>query len=92
MLKCLGVTLFLALSLTGASAFDLNELAPCKPAAMRFCDRSGGMTTSNLFRCGATLAAVSHVVGSGCRAVLRRFGQLSPENEHDVGAMSASLR
>jgi hypothetical protein len=91
MLKCLGVTLFLALSLTGASAFDLNELAPCKPAAARFCDRGAGMTTANLFRCGATLAAVSHVIGSGCRAVLRRYGQL-PDSEQGVGAMSASLR
>jgi hypothetical protein len=90
MLKCLGVTLFLALSFTGASAFDLNELAPCKPAAMRFCDQSGGMTTANLFRCGATLAAVSHHVGNGCREVLRRYGQLSRDNE--FSAVSASLR
>ena len=50
MLKCLGVAFLLALSLTGANAFDLSELAPCKPAALRFCDRAGGMTTANLFR------------------------------------------
>jgi hypothetical protein len=92
MLKGLAATLLLALSLTGANAFDLSELAPCKPAAMRFCDRSGGMTTANLFRCGATLASLSHHVGSGCREVLRRYGQLSRESEHGVGAVSASLR
>jgi hypothetical protein len=92
MLKCLGVTILLASTLTGAKAFDLNELAPCKPAAMRFCDHGAGMTTTNLFRCGATLAAVSQHIGSGCREVLRRYGQLSPESEHDHGTWSASLR
>lgn len=92
MRKCLGVTFLLALTLTGANAFDLNELAPCKPAAMRFCDRSGGMTTANLFRCGATLAAVSNRVGSGCREVLRRYGQLAHEEPRGYGTMSASLR
>jgi hypothetical protein len=91
MLKRLGVTFFLVLSATGANAFDLSELAPCKPAAIRFCDRSGGMNTSNLLRCGATLAAVSHQIGSGCRAVLRRYGQLSESSDREYG-MSASLR
>jgi hypothetical protein len=90
MLKCLGVTFLLALTLTGANAFDLNELAPCKPAAMRFCDRAAGMTTANLLRCGATLASVSHQVGNGCREVLRRYGQLNETRE--FGAISASLR
>lgn len=92
MLKSLGVILLLALTVTGARAFDLNELAPCKPAAMRFCDQSGGMTTTNLFRCGATLAAVAARVGSGCREVLRRYGQLSRETEQGYGSMRASLR
>jgi hypothetical protein len=93
MQKCLGVTFLLVLTLTGANAFDLSELAPCKPAAMRFCDRDGGITTANLFRCGATLAAVSHQVGNGCREVLRRYGQLNDQHmPRDFGTMNASLR
>jgi hypothetical protein len=67
---------FLALSATVAAAIDLQDLAPCRPAAARFCDRSGGMTWTNLVRCGATLAAHSFRVGNGCRDVLRRYGQL----------------
>jgi hypothetical protein len=70
-----GVLLF-ALSITTANAIDMKELAPCRPAAARLCDRSGGMTWSNLLRCGATLAAHSSRVGSRCRAVLKRYGQL----------------
>lgn len=66
----------LALSTTAANAIDLAELAPCRPAAARFCDRSAGMTWSNLLRCGATLAAHSWRVGDRCRAVLRKYGQL----------------
>ena len=66
----------LGLSATSASAIDLAELAPCKPAATKLCDRSGGMTWSNLLRCGATLAAQSWRVGDGCRAVLKKYGQL----------------
>jgi hypothetical protein len=31
---------------------------------------------SNILRCGATLAAISHRVGEPCRALLRRYGQL----------------
>ena len=61
---------------TSASAIDLAELAPCKPAAARLCDRSGGMTWSSLLRCGATLAAHSWRVSSDCRAVLKKYGQL----------------
>ncbi|MGN6749918.1 MAG: hypothetical protein ACTHJS_15120 [Xanthobacteraceae bacterium] len=52
------------------------ELAPCKPAAARLCDHTGGMTWTNLLRCGATLAAHSWRVGNDCRAVLRKYGQL----------------
>lgn len=59
-----------------ASAMDLAELAPCKPAAARLCDRTGGMTWSNMLRCGATLAAHSWRVGSTCREVLKKYGQL----------------
>jgi len=71
----LGVLVF-GLSVTAANALNMKDLAPCRPAAARFCDRSGGMTWSNLLRCGATLAANSSRVGSGCRVVLRRYGQL----------------
>jgi hypothetical protein len=80
MTKSLVVACLFALSLTGANAFDLNELRPCKPAAAKYCDRAGGMTASNLLQCGATLAAVSQQVGNGCRQVLRRYGQLSALN------------
>jgi hypothetical protein len=59
-----------------ALALDVSDLAPCRPAAVRFCDRSEGMTWSNLMRCGATLAAHSFHLGNACRDVLKRYGQL----------------
>jgi hypothetical protein len=68
--------LLLSLSVSTANAIDLAELAPCRPAAALLCDRSAGMTWSNLLRCGATLAANSWRVGSRCRAVLHKYGQL----------------
>lgn len=68
--------LLVGLSATAANAIDLAELAPCRPAAAKLCDRSGGMTFANLMRCGATLAAQSWRIGSGCRLVLRKYGQL----------------
>jgi hypothetical protein len=68
--------LFLGLSATIAQAVDLRDFAPCRSAAARFCDRSGGMNWSNLLRCGATLAIHSFRVGNGCRDVLKRYGQL----------------
>jgi len=68
--------LLAGLSATAANAIDLAELAPCRPAAARLCERSGGMSWSNLLRCGATLAAHSWRVSSSCRAVLRKYGQL----------------
>jgi len=68
--------LVLSLTATAANAIDLAELAPCRPAAARLCDRSGGMTWANLLRCGATLAAQSWRVSNECRAVLRKYGQL----------------
>jgi len=61
---------------TSAGAMDLAELAPCKPAAARLCDRHGGFTWDNLLRCGETLAAHSWRISSSCRAVLRKYGQL----------------
>ena len=68
--------ILLALSATAANAIDLAELAPCRPAAAKLCDRSGGMSFSNLLRCGATLAAHSWRVNNECRAVLHKYGQL----------------
>ena len=68
--------LLLGLSITAANAIDLAELAPCRPAAARLCDHSGGMTWSNLLQCGATLAAHSWRISNDCRAVLKKYGQL----------------
>jgi hypothetical protein len=68
--------LFLGVSITTANAIDMKDLAPCRPAAARLCDRTGGMTMANLVRCGATLAANQWRVGNSCREVLRRYGQL----------------
>jgi hypothetical protein len=70
------VLLFGLSAATTAVAFDLNDLAPCRPAAVKFCDSTGGMTWSNLLQCGATLAAHSFRVGNSCRSVLKRYGQL----------------
>jgi hypothetical protein len=68
--------LLLGVTVTAANAIDLAELAPCRPAAARLCDRSAGITWTNLLRCGATLAAHSWRVGNDCRAVLKKYGQL----------------
>jgi hypothetical protein len=73
---CVLVGGLVSVSATSANAIDLAELAPCKPAAARLCEHTGGMTWSNLLRCGATLAAHSWRVGDECRAVLRKYGQL----------------
>ena len=74
--KVVVALLFLGITATIAQAIDMQDLAPCRPAAARFCDHSGGMTWSNLLRCGATLAAHSFRIGDSCREVLRRYGQL----------------
>jgi len=66
----------IGISATAANAIDLAELAPCRPAAARLCDRTGGMSWNNLLHCGATLAAQSWRIGSSCREVLRKYGQL----------------
>jgi hypothetical protein len=68
--------ILLGLSATAVNAMDLAELAPCRPAAARLCDRSAGLTWTSLLQCGATLAAHSWRVGDECRAVLRKYGQL----------------
>jgi hypothetical protein len=76
MLKSLLAVFVLGVTVTAAGAIDYKDLAPCKPAASRYCDRSGMEGMSNLMRCGATLAQMSHRVGEPCRVVLRRYGQL----------------
>ena len=76
MIKSLFAFAFLGLSITAAGAIDMKDLAPCRPAAAKLCDRTGGLTMANLMRCGATLAANSWRVGNSCRVVLRRYGQL----------------
>jgi hypothetical protein len=74
-MSLIGFVLF-GLSVTTANAIDMKELAPCRPAAARLCDRTAGMTWSNLLRCAGTLAANSTRVGNSCRQVLIRYGQL----------------
>ena len=76
MIKSLFAFAFLGLSIAAANAIDMKDLAPCRPAAAKLCDRTGGMTMENLMRCGATLAANRWRVGNSCREVLRRYGQL----------------
>jgi hypothetical protein len=77
MVRSLSAVLFLGASISAAAAIDVKELAPCKPAAARYCDHGDGQVSmSNILRCGATLAAVSNRVGESCRVVLRRYGQL----------------
>jgi hypothetical protein len=77
MLKSLFAVCLLGASVTAAAAIDVKELAPCKPAASRYCDHSDiSASMGNLLRCGATLASMSTRVGEGCRQVLRRYGQL----------------
>jgi hypothetical protein len=74
--KAVVALFFLGMTASIAQAIDMQDLAPCMPAAARFCERSGGMTWSNLLRCGATLAANSFRIGNRCREVLRQYGQL----------------
>lgn len=77
MVKCLFAVCLLGASATVAGALDVKELAPCRPAAARYCDRGDiSASTGNLLRCGAMLAQVSERVGESCRQVLRRYGQL----------------
>jgi hypothetical protein len=75
-MRIAAAAIFLSLIATGAGALDMAELAPCKPAATRLCDRGAGINYGNLLRCGATLAAHRFQVGNRCREVLKRYGQL----------------
>jgi hypothetical protein len=76
MIRTSAAALFLASSINMANAIDLNELRPCRAAAVRLCDRSQGITAEALWRCGATLASRHTEVGRRCVAVLVRYGQL----------------
>jgi hypothetical protein len=77
MVKSLLAVLLLGGFVTAASALDYKDLAPCKPAAARYCEQADGVgNMTNLLRCGATLAALRDRVGESCRVVLRRYGQL----------------
>jgi hypothetical protein len=76
MRKAIVALFFFGLSAPIAQAIDMQDLAPCKPSAARFCERSGDMNWSNLLRCGATLAADSFRIGNSCHEVLQRYGQL----------------
>jgi len=61
---------------TNANAVDLAELAPCKSAALHYCDRNSSWTWDSLVRCGARLASVNWLISRDCRAVLKKYGQL----------------
>ena len=58
----------------GVDKKTMLELLPCKAAALRLCDRSQGINTAALWRCGATLAERQHELVPRCVAVLRRYG------------------
>ena len=75
----------------GAIAIDLKDLTPCKVAALRFCDRSKGMTAEALYTCGATLALRYLEISRACVAVLRRYRQL-PEASEVVSETAQSRR
>ena len=77
MIRATAALFLVAMGGMPAEALDLKDLAPCRSAAMRFCDRSGGLSMAALSRCGAALAARSGDVGPKCVAVLERYGQLS---------------
>jgi hypothetical protein len=71
------------LLLAGAQAADatdlkdlLKDVMPCRFAAARLCDRSQGMNSEALWRCGVTLASHRNEVGQRCVDVLKRYGQL----------------
>ena len=63
-----------------AEASDLKTLIkdvmPCRVAAARLCDRSQGMNSEALWKCGVMLASHRHEVGPRCVEVLQRYGQL----------------
>ena len=61
-----------------STAAELKDLLPCKPAAMRLCDRSEGVSPSALYKCATTLAARHLEIGRACAAILRQHGHLGP--------------
>ena len=69
-------SLLFTTAIAPAQALELQELMPCKAAALRMCDRSEGLTMAALWKCGATLASHRHELGARCVEVLVRYGQL----------------
>jgi hypothetical protein len=69
-------SLLFTTAIAPAQALELQELMPCKAAALRMCDRSEGLTMAALWKCGATLASRRHELGERCVQVLVRYGQL----------------
>ena len=54
----------------------IKDVMPCRVAAARLCDRSQGMSSEALWKCGAILASHRDEVGRRCVEVLQRYGQL----------------
>ena len=49
MVKSLFAVLLLGVTVTAAAAIDAKDLAPCKPAATRYCDQGdGSVSMSNI--------------------------------------------
>ena len=56
--------LFLGISITTANAIDMKDLAPCRPAAARMCDRTGGLTMPpKAYRWVAEMHEIADFVG-----------------------------
>ena len=74
MLKSLLAALLLGAITTAANAVDVKDLAPCKPAAQRYCDHSDmSASITNLLKCGATLASNSVMPLFFCRVGIDRL-------------------
>jgi hypothetical protein len=54
--------LFLGLSITTANAIDMKDLAPCRPAAARMCDRIVRLREAGLSTTRRHGSAVLHVI------------------------------
>ena len=92
MVKSLLAVLLLGACATAADAVDVKDLEPCKPAAQRYCDHSDTQVSmTNIIRCGATLAAISHRVGEPCRVVCGATVSSDVER-YDVLPVSPRLR
>jgi hypothetical protein len=72
----MAVSLLCLASAARAEDFDrktILTLLPCKSAALRLCDRSQGINSAALWKCGATLAERHNEVGQRCLDVLKRY-------------------